>query len=88
MYDSYNFEFTINYSLVLLGFAKILIVVKVLLHRTSYMSPRASRNCRMYGCKASYIFAIKCLFKDSPMFLMSIVFFVSIVVFALGLRIA
>lgn len=64
------------------------IILRVFLLRTSYMSPRASRNCRMYGCKASYVFAIKCLFKDTPMFLMGIVFFVSIFVFALGLRIS
>jgi hypothetical protein len=88
IYNKYGFEFKVNYILVLLGFFRLFIVLRVFLLRTSYMSPRSSRNCRMYGCKASYVFAIKCLFKDTPMFLMGIVFFVSIFVFALGLRIS
>jgi hypothetical protein len=74
--------------MVLLGFLRFFVVVRVILLRTNYMSPRASRNCRMYGCRSDYLFAIKCLFKDSPMTLMSIVFFVSVVFFAFGLRIA
>lgn len=73
--------------MVLLGFLRLFIVVRVILLRTNYMSPRASRNCNMYGCRANYLFAVKCLFKDSPMTLMGIVFFVSVIVFALGLRI-
>lgn len=74
--------------MVLFGFLRLFVVLRVVLLRTSYMSPRASRNCRMYGCRANYLFAVKCLFKDSPMALMGIVFFFSVVFFAIGLRIA
>jgi len=42
----------------------------------------------MYGCEANYLYAIKCLFKDTPMFLIGIVFICSILIFALSLRIA
>jgi len=88
IYDKFSFEFKLNYVIVLLGFLRLFVVVRFFLLRTDYMSPRASRNCRMYGCKANYLFAIKCLFKDSPMMLMGIVFFVSVVFFAFGLRAA
>lgn len=42
----------------------------------------------MYGCESNYLYATKCLFKDSPMSLIGIVFVSSILIFALGLRIA
>ncbi len=42
----------------------------------------------MYGCEANYLYAIKCLFKDTPMLLIGIVFLCSIFIFALSLRIA
>lgn len=42
----------------------------------------------MYGCESNYLYAIKCLFKDSPMLLIGIVFTSSIFIFALSLRIA
>ena len=42
----------------------------------------------MYGCECDYLYAIKCLFKDSPMILIGIVFMTSIFFFALSLRIA
>lgn len=48
----------------------------------------ASRLCRMYGCESNYLYAIKCLFKDTPMLLIGIVFVSSIMIFALSLRIA
>lgn len=42
----------------------------------------------MYGCEANYLYAIKCLFKDTPMLLIGIVFICSILIFSLSLRIA
>lgn len=42
----------------------------------------------MYGCEANYLYSIKCLFKDSPMLLIGIVFICSILIFSLSLRIA
>ena len=48
----------------------------------------ASRLCRMYGCESDYLYAIKCLFKDSPLCLIGLVFAISIVIFAISLRIA
>lgn len=88
LYDSYAFPYKVNYVLVFLGFGKLFIILRVVLIRQIYMSPRSSRLCRMYGCESNYLYAIKCLFKDSPMSLIGIVFVSSILIFALGLRIA
>ena len=88
LYDSFSFPFKINYVLVFLGFGKLFIILRVVLIRQSYMSPRSNRLCRMYGCESNYLYAVKCLFKDSPMSLIGIVFVCSILIFALGLRIA
>lgn len=88
LYDSFSFPFKINYVLVFLGFGKMFIILRVVLIRQSYMSPRSNRLCRMYGCESNYLYAVKCLFKDSPMSLIGIVFVCSILFFALGLRIA
>lgn len=87
-FDSITFPFKINYILVFFGFFKLFIILRVVLIRQIYMSPRSSRLCRMYGCESNYLYAIKCLFKDTPMMLIGIVFMSSILVFALSLRIA
>lgn len=50
IYDSFNFEFKINYILVMLGFLRVFLLLRLVLLSSSYMSPRSSRNCRMYGC--------------------------------------
>ena len=42
----------------------------------------------MYGCSSDYVYAIKCLFKDSPLALIGIVFVASILIFSISLRIA
>ncbi len=88
LYDNFSFPFKLNYVLVFLGFGKLFIILRVVLIRQIYMSPRSNRLCRMYGCESNYLYAIKCLFKDSPMSLIGIVFVCSILIFALGLRIA
>lgn len=42
----------------------------------------------MYGCESDYLYAIKCLFKDTPLSLIGIVFACSICIFSISLRIA
>lgn len=88
LYDSFSFPFKLNYVFVFLGFGKLFIILRVILIRQIYMSPRSSRLCRMYGCQSDYLYATKCLFKDSPLALIGIVFVSSVLIFALGLRIA
>lgn len=88
IYDSFTFDFKINYILVMFGFLRIFLLLRLVLLSSSYMSPRSSRNCRMYGCSADYLYSIKCLFQDRPMTLMGAVFLASIFIFALMLRMA
>ena len=40
IYDDFEFQFKINYILVVIGFAKIFIILRVVLLRQIYMSPR------------------------------------------------
>lgn len=42
----------------------------------------------MYGSESNFLYAIKCLFKDSPLSLIGVVFTGSIVIFSIALRIA
>jgi hypothetical protein len=39
-YDGINFDFSLNYILVFLGFSKLFIILRVVLTNTVYMSPR------------------------------------------------
>lgn len=88
IYDGFFFEYKVNYILVILSFLKIFIIIRVILLNNIYMTPRSNRLCRMYGCSFDYIYAIKCLFKDSPIFLIGFVFTFSVFIFAISLRIA
>lgn len=42
IYDDFTFNFKINYILVVVGFAKIFIILRVVLLRQIYMSPRCT----------------------------------------------
>lgn len=85
--NNYTFDFKLNYLLVLLGFARAYILLRVFLLKTEYMSPRANRVCRLYEAKSDYLYSIKCLFKDYPLPLIGVFFAVSIIIFALCIRI-
>lgn len=39
-YDNFSFDYKINYVLVVLGFFKMFIILRVILNNTIYMSPR------------------------------------------------
>jgi len=50
LYDSFSFKFKVNYVLVITSFFKLFIILRVVLMKQIYMSPRSNRLCRMYGC--------------------------------------
>lgn len=85
--NNYKFQFKLNYMLVLIGFARNFIILRVILLKTDYMSPRANRVCKLYEAKSDYLYAIKCLFKDYPMTLIGVFFVMSILLFAVSIRI-
>lgn len=56
IYDGFDFDYSLNYILVVVGLIKLFIALRVILMRQAYMSPRCSffiilahRLCRMYG---------------------------------------
>lgn len=86
--NNYSFEYKLNHLLVLFGFTRGYVLVRVFLQNTSYMSSQAHRVCKMYNAKSHYLFAVKCLFKDYPLALIAGLVGGSVVHFALSLRIA
>ena len=43
-YDRFTFQFKLNYILVIMGFSKLYIILRVILTNTVYMSPRCTYN--------------------------------------------
>lgn len=50
LFDTFTFDFKVNYVLVITNFFKLFIILRVVLVKQIYMSPRSNRLCRMYGC--------------------------------------
>ncbi len=50
LFDTFTFNFKVNYVLVITNFFKLFIILRVVLVKQIYMSPRSNRLCRMYGC--------------------------------------
>ena len=49
---------------------------------TPYMNNRANRLCKMYGCRADFSYSLKCMFKDHPLKLICLFYFISVAVLA------
>ena len=62
--DNYDFEFKVNYCLVLISFTKIFVICKIYLSMTYFMTPRANRVSKMYEATNDYLYAIKGKFMD------------------------
>jgi hypothetical protein len=45
-YDGFVFDYKLNYVLVVFGFAKMFIILRVVLSNTIYMSPRCTNVVR------------------------------------------
>lgn len=95
IYDRFWFDYKINYLLISFGFNKIYLLIRFALINQLYLNPRcklinynlANRLCRMYGTSADYLYAIKCLFKDRPLILISLTLGISFCNFCISLRI-
>ena len=71
-----------------MGLFKIYQIWKIVISSSAYATPRCNRLAKMYMCEANHGFALKCMFKDFPMTLVTICFFISIVLFSFALRVA
>lgn len=69
-YYEYSSEYKVDikYSAndILMGFSffRIYIFARVVLYMNKYMSPRAQRVCKMNGCEASSMFAIRSIIRE------------------------
>ena len=75
-------EYPINDFLAILSFGRIYILLRTALLMTSYMNSRANRLCKMYGCRADFSYSLKCMFKDHPLKLICLFYFISVAIFA------
>lgn len=80
--------FKFNYLMVILGLFKMYQVWKIFINSSKYSTPRSNRVAKMYMCESNHGFALKCMFKDYPMKLVTVCFFISIGVFSFALRVA
>ena len=83
-----QFPFKINYLLVIFGLFKIYQIWKIFISSSAYATPRCNRLAKMYMSEANHTFALKCMFEDFPMKLVTICFFISICIFSFALRVA
>jgi hypothetical protein len=67
-------------------FLRVYTVVRFILTSSLYMNTRAARVCNMNGCRAGYLFAIKCLVKEKPVTVIVINLLISVVCFGYGTR--
>ena len=81
-YHAYDVEYYVNDFLSILSFGRIYILLRTFLLLTPYMNNRANRLCKMYGCRADFSYSLKCMFKDHPLKLICIFYFVSVGIFA------
>jgi hypothetical protein len=58
------------------------------MRESKFMSTRQNRICKIFGAKLDYNFAIKCLFKQSPILITSVIFTISVLILSFLLKIA
>jgi hypothetical protein len=80
-YQNHQLEYPLNDLLAILSFGRIYILFRSALLMTPYMNGRANRLCKMYGCRADFSYSLKCMFKDHPLKLICIFYFLSVGVF-------
>lgn len=83
----YTITYRVNDPLLCIMFGRIYLLVRWALASSIFMNPRAQRVCQMHGCDPSYMFAIKCLMKQKPYFILWSNLFVSMFCFGFAIRI-
>jgi hypothetical protein len=83
------YTYSLNYLLVLMAlFKNIVIVMPGVLVNTNYLTPSSRRVRNMYSVSTnSHLYAVKCLFSDSPWKLMMITLVIGIFFFSFGIRV-
>jgi hypothetical protein len=84
---SAGIEFIVNDLLLcIMIFFRVIYFVRMILSFSIFFEPRAARVCKMYGCHASNMFAIKSQVKKNPTPLVGFCLLTSLIVFSYNLR--
>lgn len=78
----------VNHLLCLVSFLQIFLIIPSFFISSNYQSLRSQRIADMYGFRASYVYALKCWFKDNSVFKVLMVFILWFAFCAFGIRIA
>lgn len=84
-----EYDIPINYLLCLAAILKnITLFFPATLSCSIYLQPRSRRICTIYDLRHRFLFAVKCLFRDAPLRLLSLSSLVAWLYFSLALRVA
>lgn len=68
-------------------FFRVHFLLRTILSLSWYTEARAQRVCTIYGCDASYNFALKCMMKQNPWTVLSVMILVTLLMLSYQLRI-
>jgi hypothetical protein len=92
-FESYNSETKVftwhnnNDIFIIMSLFRVILIVKMLMALTSYLSNRNNRICLMYGFEMDSTVLIKMFTQDSPFVVITLSSLISILVFAYAIRI-
>jgi hypothetical protein len=61
-----TYSYDINQILMCCSFLRVYLLMRFTLIVSKFMNPRSKRISLMNGCRASHMFAVKALMKESP----------------------
>jgi hypothetical protein len=83
-----DYQYKLNYLLTILACFRVAYFGTSMLIRSQYMSPRSGRICKLYGANPGLVFCLRSIFKDNPFSFVTIIFFISVLMFTFAFRIA
>ena len=83
-----NEQIPLSYIFVLGALLKLFMMFECLMDTSKFKNPRGSRVCRLYGCADSYLYELKCYFKDSPVKLVVALLLFGIAFFSFSFRVS
>lgn len=73
--------YKVNDILLVLMFVRLYLALSFILVITSFKNSRAQRVCKLHGCEANFMFALKSLMQQKPWIVLSVALPMSILVF-------
>lgn len=78
----------VNDLLTLVSLSRIYIVMRSMINLTLYSTPRASRLCSHNRVEHSLLYTVKCLLKEEPVKIITLVFLINEIALGFGLRLS